>query len=288
MPFLRVEAVAGIHPYGSVEDLHALLQAGARPYSERGVCECPPAAFVKVKAIGTSMRRTPRLARLALACLLELPHFHTGTAVDGERCALVVSTAFASVRSTFDFMDSLLADGPDMASPTAFSHSVTNMTAAMLGQHLRLTGPALTVTDAEGGSFRPALLAAAGMLMSGAVDRVFLCSAEERHAPMDAVVACSGASPSSLEGAVAFVLSLPTGEPCPHILVPAFGETHTTEVRRIPPATDVYGPGALAQAWNCALAALSMRKGLSGSARCVGSPDAGENGDVMVIAGAEA
>lgn len=287
MPAIAIEAVSGVHPYGSPDELHALLLAGARPYAERGDGECPPEAFAQVKALGPSLRRTPRLARLALASLLQLPHFREGRPADAERCALVVATAFGSVKSTFDFMDSLLADGPDMASPTAFSHSVTNMTAAMLGQHLGLSGPALTATDAGSGAFRAALVAAAGMLANGGVDRVFLCAVEERHAPMDAVIAAAAADTPSPEGAIAFALSAPSGGEGPRFLVPPFGESSLGGIPRIPPAMDVYGPGTLALAWNCALTALSMRKEPSAQALCLAAADADERDGVLLVAGAD-
>lgn len=234
MPSLKIEAVAGLHPYGTLEELSALHAGGQKPYRERGMEDCPPAAFAELKKLGPALRRTPRPARLALAAALTLPH--------PENCALVVATAFGSATSTFDFMDSLLADGADMASPTAFSHSVTNMTAAMLGQHLRMTGPAMTITDAEGDPLTPALFTAAGILESGCAEKVLLCAVEENNALMRKISATTGMQPG-MEGAVLFLLSRGGG-----------GEGMPVHaIREAAPSVDVCGPGILAPAWNLAL-----------------------------------
>lgn len=285
MPALRIEAAAGLHPYGSLENLYAFHSGGQKPYLDRGMTECPPAAFANLKNLGPALRRTPRLARLALAAALTLPYFRQADSAETKNCALVVATAFGSVTSTFDFMDSLLADGPDMASPTAFSHSVTNMTAAMLGQHLHVTGPAMTITDAEGDPFTPALLTAAGVLESGGVERVLLCAVEESHARMNGIAATYSNAQPSMEGAVLFVLSRGSDEACPHVVVPTSEEAPAPAISGTAPAVEVHGPGILALAWNIALSFLALQNEADTSIRCLTAHDADAHSGVLLTMG---
>ena len=97
----------------------------------------------------SALRRIPRLGRLALKAGLEVKSGESGTG-----CALIMGTALGSAVSTLSFLDSILNDGAAASSPTAFSHSVTNMAAAIVSQHLGISGPCLTITQ-------PAPLAAA-------------------------------------------------------------------------------------------------------------------------------
>lgn len=285
MPSLKIETVSGLHPYGTLDDLYAFRSTGQKPYREGGAAECPAASFAALKALGPSLRRTPRLARLALAAALALPHFEKERDGETENAALVVATAYGSVASTFDFMDSLLADGPDMASPTAFSHSVANMTAAMLGQHLRLTGPAVTLTDAGGRPFNAALLAAAGILESAGANRVFLCVVEESRALMNSIVAAHSSMHPGLEGAVMFVLSRGVREAWPHVVVPPCEEAASRNVSPTIPAMDVHGPGPLAHAWNVALSFLALRNGGEAPIRCRASAETDGKTDIWLEMG---
>jgi len=150
---------------------------------------------------GRNLRRVPRLARLALLAAGRLDP------EPGEKTALVLATAYASVATTFDFLNSILDDGPDLASPTAFSHSVTNMAAALLSQHLGLGGPALTLTQNR---FGPALSAAALLLEAGLAESVLLGAIGEHEDMMSRLedLAHPGGRSRMDEGALFFKLKL--------------------------------------------------------------------------------
>lgn len=261
MESMKINAVSGIHPYGNIEELFGELRAGRKPFRERGRAECAPAAFDSLKPLGPALRRTPRLARLALAAALACPLFRERLAVDGQKCASIVATRFASARCTFEFLDSLLDDGPDLASPTSFSHAVTNMTVALLSQHLGLTGPALTVTDAGGGAFPSALIAASGALCGGRVDTVFLWAVEERNPVLDAIVEVAGDGGPFMEGAVLFALSRASDNAGPHVTLDVMEQGDKQTAGFI----DIHGGGPLAPAWDMALAFLSLRHDLAES-----------------------
>ena len=156
-------------------------------------------ALAAVPGLGPKLRRTPRLVRLALAALAPL-----APRPDDQSQALVLATAYGSAAATFEFLDSLLADGADLASPTAFAHSVPNMAAALISLQLGLTGPALTVTNF---SLAPALEAAAALLAAGGVETVFLGAVEELLPRLAEVESRAGRAVSaSMEGAVFFRL----------------------------------------------------------------------------------
>ena len=111
----------------------------------------------------------------------------------------------------------MLSDGPAMASPTAFSHSVTNMTAAYISQCLKITGPSLTVTQQ---SFIPALKAAAVLVDSCQVDSVLLGAVSEFSNDMNKIENSIAAIENSIfpqplntgEGAVFYLIRRPSAD----------------------------------------------------------------------------
>lgn len=96
----------------------------------------------------------------------------------GTRAGLVLATGYGPMRTTFDYLDSVLDDGEPGASPTAFSLSVQNMPAAVLCLNLGLAGPCATLCQA-GDPVPPALLTAQAWLAEGRTDAVFLVAADE-------------------------------------------------------------------------------------------------------------
>jgi hypothetical protein len=210
-------------------------------------------ALAAVPGLGPNLRRTPRLARLALAALAPLAPRR-----DDSTQALVLATAYGPAAATFEFLDSLLRDGPNLASPTAFAHSVTNMAAALLGLHLGLTGPALTVA---GFSLTPALETAAALLAAGEAETVFLGAAAELSPVMAEVETMVGRIVSSpVEVAVFFRLG-PAAAYVPGALRLVLADGLGAEAGDLAPEEAALGRGPLASAWRLALAWSRLQSG---------------------------
>ena len=241
-----------LSPFGGLADFERVWPpVEARP----GVvtAEVLAGAMANVPGLGTNLRRIPRLVRLALAALAPLaPRRHDSSQ------ALVLATAYGSATATLEFLESLLSDGPDLASPTAFAHSVTNMAAALLGLHLGLTGPAQTVA---GFSLTPALETAATLLAAGEVETVFLGVAAELSPTMAEVEAMVGRVVSSpVEGAVFFRLgSAAAYGPGAFRLILA--DRPEAEAADLEPGEAALGRGPLASAWRLALAFCRLKSG---------------------------
>lgn len=213
---LAVRQVAALCPAGDLKTLRDRLQSPEKLSARDFQGQCDPG---RLKELGellpeANLRRVPRLARLALRAALEIK-----TAVPQE--ALIIISAYGSAAATFDFLDSILSDGAALASPTAFSHSVTNMSAAYLSRHLGLTGPCLSLSQ---NSFLPALEAAELLLSSGRAESVLVGAISEYSEIMDVIDKAAGREPPVLsDGAVFFELARPaqkrdevllrTGEP---------------------------------------------------------------------------
>lgn len=195
---LAIRRAALLCPAGDLDQ----LAAHGPGLDLSGRCEADRLKELAERLPGVQLRRTPRLARLALRAALDLRPEIT------ERTALVLVSAYGSAASTCEFLDSLLDDGAALASPTAFSHSVTNMTAAYLSQHLQLTGPCLSLSQ---WSLGPALEAAGVLLNSGQADDVLLGTVAEASETMMAIEKAAGRRPARpAEGAVFFHLARPS------------------------------------------------------------------------------
>lgn len=203
MMALAIQKVGGLCPAGSLDEVFLSLENGELSDRAALAGECDAAALRELAGLlpGTSLRRVPRPAKIALRAALDAADLSSGPG------ALIISTAYGSAANTFEFLDSIIQDGAGLASPTAFSHSVTNMIAAFVSQGLRVTGPNLTVTQP---SLTPALEAASALLASGQAASVLWGTVSERSATMAEVEKRSGLAQNFLtDGAVFFQLALP-------------------------------------------------------------------------------
>ena len=147
------------------------------------------AAFLPAKAL----RQTDHFTRLALfgvfAALADagLTPEHLG------RTGIILTSGYGPIQRTFDFLDSLLEYGPELASPTAFSLSVHNIPAATLAIKLGVGHACSTVCQWEG-AVTQGLITARSWLREGRVDRVLLGAVDERT-PM--LAALAGLSPAA-------------------------------------------------------------------------------------------
>ncbi|MBN1141183.1 MAG: beta-ketoacyl synthase chain length factor [Deltaproteobacteria bacterium] len=123
-------------------------------------------------------RRVDHFSKLALlgACLA----LEDAGALEGPRddLGLIIASGYGATRTTFGFLDSVIADGDPCASPTLFSNSVHNAAAAHVAIQLRITGPTLTVSQFEM-SVASALGSALAWLAEGRVRRVLFGAVDE-------------------------------------------------------------------------------------------------------------
>lgn len=168
-----------------------------------------PADLARLREIfpGPALRRIPKLVRMALLAAtdaLDMAQWRTPEIL--ENTALVVGSAYGCQQMSLDFMDSILDNGPQLSSPTAFSHSVNNVLTGLVSLHLGMHGPCMNVTQFEH-SFAGAVQAATALLASKRAGRVLLGMADEcdpRFARCCPAVAQAGMA----EGAVFFCLGL--------------------------------------------------------------------------------
>jgi 3-oxoacyl-(acyl-carrier-protein) synthase len=161
-----------------------------------------------------ALRQIDHFTRMALLCvsmaLKEAPALN-----EADTTGIILATGYGAAGPTFDFMDSVLQYGEDMASPLAFSHSVQNIPAAIIARQCGFVGPCMTVCQPEG-AFAAALTVASLWLEQEAVQRVILVGVDEQHPFLPKVVqhlydlqdlppesACYGIG----EGAAAIVLA---------------------------------------------------------------------------------
>ena len=276
MTILAIRKVGGICPAGTLEEILFRLKNGSPIDQREFMGECDSSRLKELASLlpGSNLRRTPRLARIALRAALEAADSPLNTN------ALIISTAYGSVTSTFEFLDSIMHDGADMASPTAFSHSVTNMTAAYVSQYLGPTGPCLTVTQP---SLKSSLEAARALLVSGQVDGVVWGVVSERSEIMEEIERRSGRPQLSLtDGAVFFRLTLP--DPAknePLIEIDEERPTGSDEYGMVENTADFFGSGPLALALRLALTCLFLSEGSAGELpmACL----VGEDPDLFVV-----
>lgn len=203
MTALAIKKVSGLCPAGKLDELFARFKnsKALEPMEFSGECAAAPLKELSALLPGLALRRVPRLAKIALRAAVE------AAPPSPAESALIISTDYGSTASTLEFLDSILTDGADLASPTAFSHSVTNMTAAIVSQGLGICGPCLTITQP---TIKPALTAAFAILASRRVKSVLWGIVSEQSNIMKAVENLSGRKHHLLnDGAVFFHLSLP-------------------------------------------------------------------------------
>ena len=127
-----------------------------------------------------SLRRMDVFTRLALKAAVRCLESARVDLKAEKDIALIVSTGYGPVTRTCDFMDSIIDDGDECASPLAFSSSVHNAALTMVTMLLNIRGPCLTVSN-FGTSFQSALLTAKTWLRKGMAARVLLGAVDEVH-----------------------------------------------------------------------------------------------------------
>ncbi len=138
----------------------------------------PPGAL-EDKSLGRNVRRADRLSKMAVFAAADaLIDAQLPPDLDRRRIGLIVTSAFGSHATTFQFLDEILTYGDAAVSPTVFSHSVQNAAAAYVASTLDLQGPVLTLTQVHF-AFHHALLLARQWLAAGQCDHVLVGGMDE-------------------------------------------------------------------------------------------------------------
>lgn len=113
------------------------------------------ASFLEVRAL----RRAEQISKNALWCACRA--LAQAKLAQAEKVAMGMSLAVGAgaLASTIKFMDSILEDGDELSSPTAFASSVHNSVSLLLSMFLHLKGPCV-ITGQLDASFAGALLTA--------------------------------------------------------------------------------------------------------------------------------
>lgn len=124
------------------------------------------------------LRRAEKIAKNALFCALHACK-QGGVAIDNPHpTGVSLAVGAGSLESTCKFMDSILTDGDELSSPTAFAGSVHNATGLTLSLFLNAHGPCVTTGQLDA-SFPAAWLTALQFLQSDMCCRVLVIAAEE-------------------------------------------------------------------------------------------------------------
>ncbi len=183
IPFLSVKGVGAVHSTGgkdAIEIVQNMPAPRATPaFSEAAGRVRPDIARLTAYLPAGKLRRVPFYARMALLAAYDaLQQAGLHREAMESRMALVLGTAFSCVQMNMDFMDSIIDNGPQLSSPTAFSHAVNNVGAGLLSLLLGIRGPCFTVSQFEL-SFAGALTTAAALLSSQRADVVLLGVVDE-------------------------------------------------------------------------------------------------------------
>ena len=269
--FMSVSGMGLVHSCGGLKILTAQGDA-PREFT------APDTSRLSELMPGVSLRRVPRYARMALLAALEALDAAAWRQPEHlQRTALVIGTAYSGAQMSMDFMDSILDNGPQLSSPTAFSHAVNNMGAGLLSLLLGIEGPCFTVSQFEL-SFAGALTTAATLLAANRAERVLVGAVDEIDSRF--THCCPQLQHPSLpqtEGAAFLCLTRPVpGTPC----LRALWECHSKDVFRFFLSGDaapghgvtnetLYGHGPLAQALDSLLALELVGKGPDRSVNCL-------------------
>ncbi|WP_428898327.1 4-coumarate--CoA ligase [Parelusimicrobium proximum] len=137
-----------------------------------------------------SLRRTDTFTKLALKAAAKCLDTSGLSLKEEKNIGLIISTGYGPVQKTCDFMDSIINDGDECASPLAFSGSVHNAALTQVSILLNIKGPALTVSSLET-SFESALTAAKVWLNTGRCECVLLGAVDEIHTVAEKVISAN-------------------------------------------------------------------------------------------------
>ena len=132
------------------------------------------AAFVEVR----SLRRAEQISKNALLCAYRALAQAKLDKTDHANMGISMAIGAGALASTLKFMDSIIEDGDELSSPTAFASSVHNSVSLMLSMFLHIKGPCV-ITGQMDASLAGAFLTAQQFLVRNMCSHVLVVLTED-------------------------------------------------------------------------------------------------------------
>ena len=124
------------------------------------------------------LRRAEQISKNVLLCAFRALEQAQRNMSDRAEWGISLAMGAGAVGSTLKFMDSIVTDGDELSSPTAFASSVHNSTALFLSMFLGIKGPCVVMGQLDA-SFAGALLTAQQFLAKQMCGQVLVVVAED-------------------------------------------------------------------------------------------------------------
>lgn len=132
------------------------------------------APFVEAR----KLRRAEQISKNLLLCTYRALQQARLPEQEVHEMGISLGIGAGALESTFKFINSILEDGDELSSPTAFASSVHNSTALMLSMFLKIHGPCV-ITGQFDASFAGALLTAQQFLAKKMCSHVLVAVTED-------------------------------------------------------------------------------------------------------------
>lgn len=135
-----------------------------------------------------SLRRADSISKNVLLCSFRAMQQAGLNGVQHKDTGISLAMGAGALTSTVKFMDSIIEDGDELSSPTAFASSVHNSAALVLSVFLNIKGPCV-ITGQFDSSFAAALLTARQFIAKEMCRKVLLAATEDIN-PLVADILC--------------------------------------------------------------------------------------------------
>lgn len=310
---MGIVSTVGNAPQDLAQVARHILQEGGKPIAVSKIDTGDLARYASSRAL----RRVDHFTRMALLAAYSALEDAGLDAAELKHTGIILATGYGPVKLTFDFLDSIIDFGPEMASPQAFAHSVHNIPAATIALMMSLRGPCFSFCQLDT-AVAAAALAAQTWLAEKRVTRVLLGAVDEYTALLEtntqriaeSLPAESSGGRRRLapgEGAVFFCLHADPGmarhgfidamPPADSFLdAPVFfsGSASPEQRNAFPQAHDLsplYGNMPIGMAFDAAVALLAVREQLSPAlekcpaVHCLSRNRFGMTGRILVTSG---
>ena len=141
------------------------------------------APFLQVR----TLRRAESISKNVLLCAFRALEQAGLNGAEHKDIGISLAMGAGALTSTIKFMDSIIENGDELSSPTAFAGSVHNSAALVLSVFLKIKGPCV-ISGQFDSSFAAALLTAQQFLAKGMCRRVLLAVTEDINPVVDDLI----------------------------------------------------------------------------------------------------